>query len=38
MKKRPTYTTSFELEAVALILEKNYTVQQACDRAVSCQP
>lgn len=31
MKKRPTYTTSFKLEAVALILEKNYTFQQACD-------
>lgn len=29
MKKRPTYTTSFKLEAVALVLEKNYTFQQA---------
>lgn len=31
MKKRPIYTTSFKLEAGALILEKKYKFQQVCD-------
>lgn len=30
MKKRQTYSSSFKLEAVALVLEQDYTLKQAC--------